>query len=138
MDVCVIPLFIAYLLQIVTVQPRRNGKLGGRWNDKSIEDLLSSLKPYRRELRIRFVSSKVWIKSCKILAALGYGYNSEQAAEKIRNPKQDFRNAKQGKRKDGVNWKHFKDMKFLYDEPLESGKLQCCLAMSSCLQLKFY
>ncbi|KAK3917942.1 Trihelix transcription factor PTL [Frankliniella fusca] len=113
-----------------TAQAKGSEKLGGRWDATSTDHLLSSLKPYRRELRVRVVPRFVWEKSSQTLEALGYIYNPEQIAKKMRNLKQDFRNAKLGKRKDGKDWVYFKNMELLYDKPLENDSGQCATVVN--------
>lgn len=107
---------------------RATGKKGGVW-DKSDGPItlafLGLCKIYRAEFRTRIVTDVTYQKISDDLYGMGYDYSKEQLREKMRNLKRSFSEAKQGKNQ-GHLWNNFKDMSFIFDEPLYEEHMADC------------
>lgn len=94
---------------------RCKGRTGGKWDDAATRAFLEACKPVRQMLRVRVPKPEAWQAVAASLSS-SYDYSGGQCAEKMRNLKRTFKDAK-GKQR-GTLWPYFKDMVFIFDSPL--------------------
>jgi len=106
---------------------RASGKTGAKWERKSkrgekCQDVLTFLNvcgPFREKLRCPQVPIAVWKDVSDILfSKYHYDFSPEQLREKMRCLKYAYGQAKDGKNDKGRTWEYFKELCFLFDEPL--------------------